>query len=155
MRLPDIVRKLRDMSSGVLDIVRSAGDTVPVLQTLEASMNKLGGELKRLRTVKRASLRDVEEAVEISNAYLSQLERGEVKQPSPHWLFKLAGYYNVPYESLMAAAGYIDEKKLAAGTKRPLSTLERMLMSANLSPDEESEVRGFVEYVTSRRKKGE
>lgn len=116
-------------------------------------MNKLGEELKRLRTVKRASLRNVEEAVKISNAYLSQLERGEVKQPSPHWLYKLAEYYNVPYESLMAAAGYIDEQKLA-GTKRPLSTLERLLMSANLNPDEESEVRNFVEYVTSRRKKG-
>lgn len=118
-------------------------------------MNKLGEELKRLRTVKRVSLRNVEGAVKISNAYLSQLERGEVKQPSPHWLFKLAGYYNVPYESLMAAAGYIDEKKLAAGTKRPLSTLERLLMSANLNPNEESEVSKYVEFVTSRRTRGE
>jgi transcriptional regulator with XRE-family HTH domain len=116
-------------------------------------MSELGEELKRLRAIKQDSLRDVEEAIEISNAYLSQLERGDAKQPSPHWLYKLANYYKVPYESLMKLAGYIDEEKIAAGAKRPPSTLERLLMAANLEPNEESEVVRFVEYVTSKRKK--
>lgn len=118
-------------------------------------MSNLGEELKRLRAIKQVSLRDVEEAIGISNAYLSQLERSEAKQPSPHWLYKLANYYTVPYESFMTLAGYIDEEKVAAGARRPLSTLERMLMSANLQPDEESEVLKYVEFVTSKRKKGE
>lgn len=117
-------------------------------------MSNLGEELKRLRAIKQVSLRDVEEEVGISNAYLSQLERGEAKQPSPHWLYKLATYYNVPYESLMALAGYIDEEKIAAGTRRPLSTLERLLMAANLNPDEEDAVINYVEYIASKRKKG-
>lgn len=118
-------------------------------------MSSLGEELKRLRAIKQASLRDVEDEIGISNAYLSQLERGEAKQPSPHWLYKLAMYYNVPYESFMTLAGYIDEQKIAAGTKRPLSSLERLLMSAHLNRDEENEVIKYVEFVTSKRRKGE
>lgn len=118
-------------------------------------MSSLGEELKRLRAIKQVSLRNVEEEAGISNAYLSQLERGEAKQPSPHWLYKLATYYNVPYESLMALAGYIDEQKIAAGARRPLSTLERLLMSANLDPGEESEVISYVEFIASKRKKEE
>lgn len=116
-------------------------------------MKKLGEELKRLRTVKHESLRDVEEAIKISNAYLSQLERGEVKTPSPHWLYKLAQHYKVPYESLMATAGYIEEPKLSADGKRPLSTMEKLLMSANLTPEEEHELTKYVEFLTSKRSK--
>lgn len=118
-------------------------------------MSSLGEELKRLRAIKQVSLRDVEEEISISNAYLSQLERSEAKQPSPHWLYKLATYYNVPYESLMTLAGYIDEQKIAAGSRRPLSSLERLLMSAHLNQDEETEVIKYVEFVASKRKKGE
>jgi hypothetical protein len=55
----------------------------------------------------------------------------------------------------MALAGYIDEEKIAAGTRRPLSTLERLLMAANLNPDEEDAVINYVEYIASKRKRGE
>lgn len=41
------------------------------------------------------SLRSVEEATSVSNAYLSQLERGKIREPSLEILRKLALYYGV------------------------------------------------------------
>ena len=62
---------------------------------------KLGKYLKNLRDASRLSLRAVEKETGISNAMLSQLESGRVKQPSPIFLYKLAELYGIPYEVLM------------------------------------------------------
>jgi HTH-type transcriptional regulator, competence development regulator len=113
----------------------------------------LAEELARLRRLKQVSLREVEKATGMSNAYLSQLEKGDAKNPSPPLLYKLAEFFEVPYESLLASAGYLDEEQLAAHGARPPSQIERMLMSARLSEEEESEVASFLEYVVSKRKK--
>src|SRR5574341_2678341 len=67
---------------------------------------RLGSYLKSLRESKGLSQRDVEEKSGISNAFLSQLESGKVKQPSPIVLYKLAELYAVPYAVLMERAGY-------------------------------------------------
>ena len=42
----------------------------------------------------------------ISNAYISQLETGQAKSPTPPILQKLAGLYETSYEDLLALAGY-------------------------------------------------
>ena len=69
----------------------------------------LGEHLQSLRLMlkEKKSVRQVAEDTGISNAYLSQLERSVTKNPSPHVLHKLAEYYQVPYETLMIAAGYM------------------------------------------------
>jgi transcriptional regulator with XRE-family HTH domain len=66
--------------------------------------NELGALLADLRTAKGFSLREVEEATgkAVSNAYLSQLENGKIKKPSPNVLHSLAEVYAVPYETLIA-----------------------------------------------------
>ena len=46
-------------------------------------MQNYGGYLRALREAKNMTLRDVEKLADVSNAYLSQLESGKVKQPSP------------------------------------------------------------------------
>ena len=51
--------------------------------------------LRSLRKKKRFSLRDVERKTGISNAYLSQLETGNIKAPSPAVLVQLADLYGV------------------------------------------------------------
>ena len=63
--------------------------------------NELGGLLADLRAARRLSLRQVEEATDqaVSNAYLSQLETGKIRKPSPHVFNSLAAVYAVPYES--------------------------------------------------------
>jgi transcriptional regulator with XRE-family HTH domain len=62
--------------------------------------------LKTLRGANGLSLRDVEKKTGVSNALLSQLESGKVKQPSPITLYKIAEAYGVPYETLMQKTGY-------------------------------------------------
>lgn len=47
----------------------------------------------------------------ISNAYLSQVETGQIKKPSPNYLFKISEALNYPYESLMERAGHVVPKK--------------------------------------------
>jgi transcriptional regulator with XRE-family HTH domain len=66
----------------------------------------LGPTLRELRTKRGISLRELERRSGINNAYLSQLERGEVAQPTPSMLARLAEAYELPVETLMGWAGY-------------------------------------------------
>lgn len=107
--------------------------------------------LRRLRKLKAQTLREVETATKISNAYLSQLENGTTTNPSPHVLHKLADHYGVPYESLMEAAGYL---KPTTGQKHErLGAVEAALMSLQLTPEEQEKVTEFVAFLRSQRKK--
>ncbi len=104
----------------------------------------LGEHLLNLRTMLREkkSVRQVAEETAISNAYLSQLERGVAKNPSPHVLHRLAEYYDVPYETLMISAGYMKPgSKEKSGAP---SSLELLLKSVKLTKDEEVQVKTFI-----------
>jgi len=80
-------------------------------------MNKKIGEpfpfgdfLKKLRARKGVSLKKVEEATGISNAYLSQLETGKRRRlPTPDRLIAIADYYNASIKELLEKAGYYEE----------------------------------------------
>ncbi|MGZ5442970.1 MAG: helix-turn-helix domain-containing protein [Thermoanaerobaculia bacterium] len=106
----------------------------------------LADELRRLRRVRRLSLRAVEGITGISNAYLSQLENRHVLNPSPHLLRKLATAYDVPYETLLAAAGYVD-----IATKYSFSpTVSALLSGVRLTDDQESELLSFVRTLIAK-----
>ena len=113
-------------------------------------MSELGARLRDLRVVTGKSLRQVEEDTEISNAYLSQLERGIAENPSPHLLHRLADYYDVPYESLMVAAGYVKPGPQGKTGAAP-SSLELLLKSARLSDEEEEEVKRYIRFLRSKK----
>jgi transcriptional regulator with XRE-family HTH domain len=70
------------------------------------NMDRLGTLLADARKRKRLTLRAVQDAVGISNAYLSQLETGKVQSPSPIVLHKLSELYGLPYATVMQEAGY-------------------------------------------------
>ena len=64
-------------------------------------MGRIFGEyIKDLRVDRKLTLREVEEKVHISNAYLSQVERGERGTPTMKILVKLAEVYGVPVSVL-------------------------------------------------------
>ncbi|HHJ18514.1 MAG TPA: XRE family transcriptional regulator [Gammaproteobacteria bacterium] len=120
----------------------------------------LGVELRRLRQAQGLSLRAVEESTSVSNAYLSQLERGQVKNPSPQKLQDLANCYNVPYEDLMRLAGYMkaeesrDQQAGIAEQKRSpkkRTLLQTVLDSANLSPEDEKLAADYIQFLSTRR----
>lgn len=122
---------------------------------MRAMKKTLAEELRTLRANHRVSLRDVERATRISNAYLSQLEQGEALNPSPHKLHKLAEYYNVQYEYLMQLAGYIREDDTQQSSRPPVEgRLHQLLMSAQLTPEEEDAVADYIRYICSKRTGG-
>jgi len=69
-------------------------------------MEKIGPYLKAVRKKLTLTLREVQKATSISNAYLSQLENGKIKQPSPSVLHRLATCYKESYNHLLRLAGY-------------------------------------------------
>ncbi len=108
----------------------------------------LGEELRKIRDAHGLTLRAVERATGISNAYLSQLETGKIEKPSPNYLYRLAEEYKVPYELLMEKAGYI-------GRTREDRTAERGLLGAalasidDLTPEEEDELMRYLAFLRS------
>jgi transcriptional regulator with XRE-family HTH domain len=112
----------------------------------------LGEYLLTLRTAKRLSLREVEEATEnaVSNAYLSQLEHDKIAKPSPNVLHSLATVYGASYELLMEKAGYI----MSVRDKPKDSKHGRVATFAgeHLTPAEEEELLRYLAYLRSIRK---
>lgn len=110
--------------------------------------------LRDIRALRGHSLRDVEEATGISNAYLSQLERGDAQKPSPDKLQALAKFYDVPYTDLMRAAGYLLKAEMTERTgKESTNAVHAALMSAKLTPDEEDAVVKYIQFLRFQKKK--
>jgi transcriptional regulator with XRE-family HTH domain len=112
--------------------------------------NELGSLLADLRVAKGFSLRQVEEATDraVSNAYLSQLEKGKIQKPSPNVLHSLAAVYAVPYETLMEKAGYLlpsDGDK--HGRRRRLTAFA----IDDLTAEEEEELLKYLAFLRSRK----
>jgi HTH-type transcriptional regulator, competence development regulator len=114
-------------------------------------MATLGVELARLRKLRGWSLRDVEEKTKkkVSNSYLYQLENDNVKEPSPHILFVLAGIYDASYAALMELAGFA-LPTTAKGNGRHQNSVAFNAM--DLTGDEEEQVLDFVEYLRSKKR---
>ncbi|GEA17537.1 helix-turn-helix domain-containing protein [Moorella sp. E306M] len=128
-------------------------------------MTKLSKLLRQLRGDE--PLREAAERAGISHAYLSQLEKGidprsgkEIK-PSPETLKGLSKAYNFPYEELLAAAGYLPEKKDQPNSSTPSwwyrdtpptnVELEEFLKKANVyfdgAPLDEEDKEDIITYL--------
>lgn len=116
---------------------------------MKAQENKsLGKTLKAARELIPLTLRQVEEATEISNAYLSQLENDKIKKPSANVLYKLAEIYNIELDTLLQAAGII--KKATHRKSRLLNTIA--LSAETLTEDEEKELLAYLKYIRFNKK---
>ena len=112
--------------------------------------NQLASFLADLRTAKGLSLREVEEAADrgVSNAYLSQLENGKIRKPSPNVLHRLAQIYAVPYEALMEKAGYLlPSEGESTGRRRRLA----VFAIDDLTAEEEEELLKYLAFIRSRK----
>lgn len=81
--------------------------------------------LKELRQRAGLTLRQVEEATLVSNAYLSQLETGKIKRPSAQVLYVLAKLYGVDIEKLLIESGLVNPTEVQPVIMRP-SIIERI-----------------------------
>ena len=85
----------------------------------KSQMEALGSFIKTQRKLADLSLRELAEMTEVSNPYLSQLERG-LHQPSVRVLKSIANALNVSAETLLVQAGLLEngggEEAAAAGS---------------------------------------
>ena len=72
----------------------------------KAQLEALGALLRAQRTAADLSLRDLSERTKVSNAYLSQLERG-LHEPSLSVLRAISTALGVPLGSLLTRAGVL------------------------------------------------
>lgn len=73
----------------------------------KAQFQRLGRVIRERRKQAEMSLRDLAARTDVSNPYLSQLERG-LHQPSVRVLKAIAGALNMSAETLMVQAGLLD-----------------------------------------------
>ena len=112
-------------------------------------MKSLGKTLKDAREVRSLTLRQVEEASGISNAYLSQLENDKIKKPSANVLYKLASLYQVELDSLLYAAGIIETE--SPQKSKLLNTVA--LSAEKLNSEEEQALLDYLKYLRFSGKK--
>jgi transcriptional regulator with XRE-family HTH domain len=112
-------------------------------------MNTLGKTLRASRELIPLTLRQVEEATAISNAYLSQLENGKIKKPSASVLYKLANIYNVTLETLLGAAGIIADYKPPPNI---VFSESKQLAAEGITEDEERELLKYLKYLRYQNK---
>ena len=117
----------------------------------EPNSHALGNRLRADRELSVLSLRSAATQAEISSAYLSQLEAGSVKGPSPHILYRLAGIYGTSYADLMRLAGYVVPTAEAESTQHDVGRLELALRSrVLLTEDERNALAEYLAWYRSR-----
>lgn len=123
---------------------------LPIISSMRARRQDLSHFLRTARERKGLTLRAVEQATGVSNAYLSQLESGKIKQPSPVILHKLSQLYGVSYADAMRLAGYPvpgenEREQRAARMSGPF---------IDLSEEEEAELTDYLAFIRTRRRRG-
>lgn len=112
-------------------------------------MKTLGKTLKDARELIPLTLRQVEEAIGISNAYLSQLENDKIKKPSADVLYKLSSLYNVDLDTLLEASGII--KKSTPKKNKLLTTVA--LSAESITEEEEKELLSYLKHIRFSKNK--
>ena len=80
------------------------------MKDLETRMHDLGGFIREQRRQARLSLRKLSELANISNPYLSQIERG-LRKPSAEILQQIAKALRISAETLYVQAGILEERE--------------------------------------------
>ena len=104
----------------------------------------LGEFIRAQRRLAQLSLRQLAELADVSNAYLSQVERG-LYRPSAQVLKNLAGALQISAESMYAQAGLLDE---AASPPTP-SVEEAISLDPRLTEEQKSALLGVYRGFTA------
>jgi transcriptional regulator with XRE-family HTH domain/Zn-dependent peptidase ImmA (M78 family) len=107
---------------------------------------ELGARLRKLRTDRGLSLRELERRWTINSGYLSQLERGDIAQPTPSMLARLAEAYDVPVATLMEWAGF----QTAAPALTPAQAKALSYLGPDPSDDEVEAINAVLKVLRGR-----
>jgi transcriptional regulator with XRE-family HTH domain len=108
-----------------------------------------------MRRAAGLSLRAVQERTQgrVKNGYLSQIEHGDIKSPSPTVLHDLAEVYGLDYTEVLRRAGHpvpADDSRAATRLPRAIAGIPVAALS-DLTDTERREVLDFLAFVKSRR----
>jgi HTH-type transcriptional regulator, competence development regulator len=107
----------------VASYVNSGTNILAVVNLLRYSrqaMENFGSYMRRLRKSRGLTLKQVETQARVSNAYISQIERGLRNPPHPDILKRLARAYDVPHRDLLVAARYLEEDSAETAKRRQI-----------------------------------
>jgi transcriptional regulator with XRE-family HTH domain len=116
-------------------------------------LGALGEFIRTQRHLANLSLRELAARTEISNPYLSQIERG-LHEPSVRVLKSLANALNVSAETLLAQAGLLEGEEKT--TSAPKASTESVIRAdPALSEDQKKALLGvYRSYVSANRAAG-
>jgi transcriptional regulator with XRE-family HTH domain len=107
----------------------------------------IGDKIKKLRTEKDLSMRELGENIGVSHAHISKLESG-INSPSVDLLEKLADFFNIDVSYFFSKDEEIDQQEILF--ERDLS-LESLRGKYNLEidgkPATDEEIEKMIEYI--------
>lgn len=101
----------------------------------DPQLRDLGGYIRLQRQLADLSLRQLADMTKVSNAYLSQIERG-LHQPSLRVLRSIADALNLSADTMLAQAGLLDAVAGAGEPGARTDTEAAILSDPDLAPDE-------------------
>lgn len=111
-------------------------------------MDALGGFIRAQRQLAKLSLREMAALTSVSNAYLSQVERG-LHQPSLKVLHAIADALQLSTEQLLAQAGWAEPVAAPAAAAEEADTEDVIARDPRLSPEQRAALlavyRSFVD----------
>lgn len=118
----------------------------------EPHLAAFGQFLRTQRRLANMSLRDMAERTKVSNAYLSQIERG-MHAPSMRVLRSIAQALDLSAEVMLAQAGLLDDRPHTDGGSRPLPGTEAAIRGdPKLTEDQkEALLSVYRSYVAATR----
>jgi transcriptional regulator with XRE-family HTH domain len=108
-----------------------------------------------LRTARKAAgftLRRVEElsSGRVKNGYLSQVESGAIRVPSPKVLHELAGVYKVDYDRLLARAGLPTSADRGRLSEARIASFPTAAID-DLTDSETQDLLDYIAFIKSKR----
>ncbi len=97
-------------------------------------LRALGDYIRAQRRMADLSLRGLSELTQVSNAYLSQIERG-LHQPSLRVIESIAGALNLSADALLSQAGMTHDEPADGARERP-DTEAAIRSDPDLTPEE-------------------
>ena len=122
-------------------------------ENAQRQLQALGDFIKAQRKLAELSLRELAARTNVSNPYLSQIERG-LHEPSVRVLKAIASALNLSAESLLRQAGLLDEDDESEG---PSATTEKVIAADKaLKPEQRTALlavyRSYVEANDNQTK---
>ena len=113
-------------------------------------LQSLGAFIRTQRQQAQMSLRDLAEKTNVSNPYLSQIERG-LHEPSMRVLKAISDALNVSIETLLARAGLASDSAGESPEPRPIDTVAAIQADPALTDEQRSSLLAvYHSYVDPR-----